>query len=225
MKKLTLPLSLAVSIPAFAQTEGTAIFLKGGYMYAPGAENAFTRISSNGIKGFTNHFSLQGAEGIYRTDKAVLGFEISVGTQKAKTKEIHSLKPYIGAGHLRAGYILFERNEWWMYPSLGAGVSVHNLSVRETLTEDKVSKIDNLTSYSPSIDFGFNGELLTTKENGNQKNVGGLILGFRVGYRLSFGNTEWKNNDGATVLKNYSYKNDIFYAALIAGLGMFKVEP
>jgi hypothetical protein len=221
MKKAMLLALLVLSINAVAQTKGGAIFIKGGYTYSPGAENAFAGLPTHGIAGFNNNFSLLGLEGTYRLNRWLLAAEASMGTQKARAEDIYSIKPFTGAGHGSVGYILHERKDYWLYPSIGFGASANNLYLRER-RYGKNSKIDNISSYAPSIDIAFNGNLITTKETAIQKTVGGLMLGFKVGYRFSLENLSWKNNKGENLVNGSLYRNNAYYVALLAGFGMFR---
>ena len=211
---------LLLSTCILAQINGGAVFIRGGYTYAPGAGKELTALQDQ-IEGFTDNFSLLGVEGVYRKKKWLTGFEASFGAQKERTKDINSLKPYTGAAHIRVGYVVCEGKEYWLYPSTGMGVSTHNLSVRETIL-NKTSKIDNIIQYAPSVDLGFNGDFLTTKESRDQKSAGGFMLGFRIGYRFSLGDATWKNEEGDKIETSSTYKNNAYYLSLIAGFGMFK---
>ena len=194
--------------------------MRGGYTYAPGAGKELTALQDQ-IEGFTDNFSLLGVEGVYRKKKWLTGLEASFGAQKARTIDTHSLKPYSGAAHIRVGYAVCEGKEYWLYPSVGLGVSTHNLSVREK-NLNKTKKIDNIIQHAPSIDLGFNGDFITTKESANQKSAGGFMLGFRIGYRFSLRDANWKNDEGDEIKTTSTYRNNAYYLSLIAGFGMFK---
>ena len=91
-----------------AQTKGGAVLFKGGYTYCPGAKKSFEQLSTNGIHGFTDNFSLLGLEGIYRLNNWSLAIETSMGTQKSRSENNYILKPFTGAGHGSVGYIFYE---------------------------------------------------------------------------------------------------------------------
>ena len=211
---------LLLSTYSLAQLKGGTVFLKGGYMYAPGAGKELTGLQ-NEIDGFTDNFSLLGVEAMYRKGPWIAGLETAFGAQKARTKDIQSLKPYTGAAHIQVGYIVWEGQEYWLYPSAAIGVSMHNLSVREK-NLGKTSKIDNIVQYAPSVSFGFNGDFLTTRESRDQKSAGGLVLGYRIGYRFSLSNADWKNEDGNVIETGSNYRNNAFYFSLVVGLGFYK---
>jgi hypothetical protein len=213
-------IGLLLSTCGLAQVNGGAVFVRGGYIYAPSAGKELTGLQ-NQTDGFTNNFSLLGIEGVYRKNKWLTGFETSFGTQKARTKDIHALKPYTGAAHIRVGYIACEGKEYWLYPSAGMGVSMHNLSVREKIL-NKTSKIDNIIQYAPSVDLALNGDFLTTKESKDQKSAGGLILGFRMGYRFSLNDASWRNEEGDKIETNSHYRNNAYYVSLVVGFGLYK---
>jgi hypothetical protein len=203
-----------------AQTVGGAFLIKSGYMFAPGAGKELSSLQDQ-TDAFTDNFSLLGLEGVYRKNKWITGFETSFGAQKARAKDVRSFKPYTGAVHAQLGYIVWEQKEYWLYPSAGLGVSMHNLSVREKVL-NKTTKIDNIVQYAPSVNFAFNGDLLTTKESKHQKSAGGLILGFRMGYRFSVKDAAWKNEDRNVIENNTNYRNNVYYISLVAGFGLYK---
>ena len=207
-------------LDASAQTKGIAVFLRGGYTYAPGAKKILAEIAPYEISGFTSNFTLLGLEGYYRTNKWIMGLEGTVGTQADYSKDQYHAQPYIGAAHFRLGSILYEGKQWWLYPSVGAGTSVTTLSVNEKLI-NKSGKIMNLNLYSPSFDLGINADLLTSKESRQQKKAGGLIIGFRAGYRFSPESDNWKDDKGNKITNLPSYRNNAFYITLIAAGGYF----
>ena len=194
--------------------------IKSGYLYARGAGKELSSLQDQ-TDAFTDNFSLLGLEAVYRSNKWITGFETSFGAQKARTKDIRSFKPYTGAAHAQLGYIICEQKEYWLYPSAGVGVSMHNLSVRERIL-NKTTKIDNIVQYAPSVNVSFNGDVLTTKESNHQKSAGGLILGFRMGYRFSLKDATWKNEDSNVIENSSHYRNNGYYISLVAGLGFYK---
>ena len=60
------------------------------------------------------------------------------------------------------------------------------------------------------------------KETKEQKRSGGLILGFRIAYRFSPANDNWKDDKGNELSDMPSYRNNAFYITLIAAGGYFK---
>lgn len=204
-----------------AQSKGIAVFLRGGYIYAHDAKEVLNKIAPYEISGFTNNFALLGIEGYYRNNKWIFGLEASMGAQKDYSKDKYQAEPYVGAGHARVGYIVYEGKQFWVYPSVGGGASVTSLSVKEKIL-NKTGKIMNLNLYSPSFDLGINGDLLTARETKQQKRSGGLVLGFRVGYRFSPANDNWKDDKGDELGDMPSYRNNAFYITLIAAGGYFK---
>ena len=222
MKKMILVLLILVVciFNAIAQTKGIAVFLRGGYIYAHDAKNIFTQITPYEISGFTNNFALLGIEGYYRKNKWIIGLEGSMGAQKDYSKDKYQAEPYVGAGHVRFGHIIYEGRQYWVYPSFGTGASVTTLSVKEKLL-NKTGKIMNLSLYSPSFDLCINGDLLPAKETKEQKRSGGLILGFRAGYRFSLESDNWKDDKGNKQNNMPPYRNNAFYVTLIAAGGYF----
>ena len=70
-----------------AQTKGIAVFLRGGYTYAPGAKKILAEIAPFELSGFTNNFTLMGLEGYYRNVNLLLGIEGTIGTQAKYSKD------------------------------------------------------------------------------------------------------------------------------------------
>lgn len=209
-----------LAISSTAQMKGSAIFLKGGYINARGAGKELRSIQNNN-ESFTDNFLILGLEVDYRKDSWIAGVESSIGAQKAKTVDIQSLKPFTGAAHIQFGYIIWEGKEYWFYPTVGFGVSRHNLTLKEKIYGKK-TKIDNFNSYAPSVSIGFNGDLLTTKETKDQTTSAGLVLGYRIGYRFSLKDASWKNEERQIIRQNSSYRNDAFYLSLVVGFGAYK---
>ena len=75
--------------------------------------------------------------------------------------------------------------------------------------------------FSPSFDLGLNGDVLSAKESKKQKQAGGLIIGFRAGYRFSPKSDNWKDDKGNKITNFPSYRNNAFYITLIAAGGYF----
>ena len=222
MKKtfIIFTLIIACFLEVTAQTKGIAFFLRGGYTYASDAKKILAEIAPYEITGFTNNFTLMGVEGYYRSDKWIIGVEGTLGTQGKYSQDNYQAQPYIGGAHLRLGSIIYEGKQTWLYPSFGAGTSVTTLSVDEK-TSDKSGRIISLNLFSPSFDLGINADVLTTKESKKQEKAGGLIIGFRAGYRFSPESDNWKDDRGNKITNLPSYRNNAVYITLIAAGGYF----
>ena len=70
--------------------------------------------------------------------------------------------------------------------------------------------------------FGLEASMGAQKETKEQKRSGGLILGFRIAYRFSPANDNWKDDKGNELSDMPSYRNNVFYITLIAAGGYFK---
>ena len=219
-RMITLMLMIAGFLQASPQTKGIGVFLRGGYTYAPDAENILAEIAPYDITGFTNNFFLMGLEGYYRHGKLIMGLEGTLGTQEKYSKDKYQAQAYVGAAHLRFGAIIHETNQAWFYPSFGAGTSVTTLSIDEKISGNS-NQLMNLNLFTPSFDLGFNADVLTTKESKKQKKAGGLVIGFRTGYRFSPQSDNWKDDKGNKMTNYPSYHNNAFYVTLIAAGGYF----
>ena len=118
------------------------------------------------------------------------------------------------------GRIIAENDHSWLYPSVGAGASIIQLT-----TYDKVSgneeNIQEKTLVSPSFDAGINADFLLSKINYKEGYYYGWMLGFRAGYRASFNSNNWQDEQ---VVKPYDkpyYANNAFYVTITIGGGSF----
>jgi hypothetical protein len=212
--------AMAMMNAAYSQKiKGVTGFLKLGYTMAPGSADTFDKIAPEGVTGYTNHFIALGADGYYRTGNIILGLDGLVGIQGERSKGSWDTEPFVGSGHAKFGWILQEGEQFWLYPSFGAGTSFMILNAHNKVGELKT--MQDRVLFSPSFDLGFNGDFIVTSPPGDRNKYGALLLGMRIGYRASFRNNNWVDQDGDEFEYNPYYSNNAFYVTITIGGGWF----
>jgi hypothetical protein len=215
-------LAFATSAGVQAQTfKGGAGFLKVGYANHTGSALVLNEITPEGMTGFSNSFYGVGAEGYFRTGRAIIALEGSVGAQNRQSVGNKYGEAYAGTGHARFGWVILEGTQYWLYPSIGSGSAVLGIT-----TYDKVNgeneNLRNTLLYTPSLDIGLNGDFLTGKVTEGSNRFGGLLLGLRAGYHLSPKSNNWRDEDWNRVRNFPNYNNRGFYVSLTVGGGGFR---
>jgi hypothetical protein len=204
-------------------TEGGAGFIKLGQAIAPNAENIYLQIAPDKIAGFTNYFTLIGAEVYYRERKNIITLEGSLGAQKANHSASIYTEPYCGAVHLSLGRIVAENKKFWIYPNVGGGISFITLMTYNK-TDGVAKNIEYQTLTGPSINLGINGDILLSKFHLMEKYYLGSMLGVRVGYRTAFRNNHWKTPDNKEARNMPFYTNNACYLTVTFGGGSFDLK-
>jgi hypothetical protein len=104
-----------------------------------------------------------------------------------------------GGGAFNLGYIIFSRNNYWLYPYFGIGGETMTLSIR---SRENPPFDDVLTDPNRSSTLKTSGLALTAglgwdylfNIGGNERNFGGLGVGFRIGYTYTPFNEGWQLN-------------------------------
>ncbi len=91
--------------------------------------------------------------------------------------------------NLKFGYSIFSDKSYWIYPSLGAGIS------SLVLTDYQIDGdlLNTKSETSPHLSFALNNDFLLSKNKWKDKYYLGWILGISLGYNQSFAES-WKNN-------------------------------
>jgi len=219
--KIALMMIAAFINSASAQrTIGGASFVKLGYICAPGSGSTFTKIAPRGISGFTNNYASFGAEGYFRTGNAIIAMEANMGMQGVYSSFNTYAEPFVGAGHVRFGWTITGDERYWVYPTIGAGASGMVLNTYNKVSEEDTD-YDFLILLSPSLDLGINADFVLNKVNKESNMFGGFIVGIRAGYRMSYRNSHWKNEDWEDIYNMPSYHNNAFYVTFAIGGGWF----
>ncbi len=219
----------AISITnAQQRVRGGSAFVKLGYTGAPRSATTFTKIAPAGISGFTNNYVAIGAEGYFRIGKAILGLEGNVGAQGVYSSGDDYAEPFVGAAHLRFGWVMTGDERYWVYPTLGLGTAAMVLTTYNKVDPDNESEnVSNMILLSPSLDLGINADFVVNKVNKERRMYGGFILGIRAGYRISYSSDDWKNDEWED-LDLPTYQNNAFYVTVSIGGGWFvkkEVKP
>lgn len=199
---------------------GGASFVKLGYICAPGSGSTFTKIAPRGISGFTNNYASFGAEGFFRASNAIIGLEANMGVQGVYSSFNAYSEPFVGAAHVKFGWVITGDERYWVYPTVGAGASGMVLNSYNKVSEEE-SDYDLLILLSPSLDLGINADFVLNKVNKESNMFGGFIVGIRAGYRMSYKNSHWRNEHWEDVFNMPSYHNNAFYVTFAIGGGWF----
>lgn len=200
--------------------EGVAGFMKGGYMYAPCSGNILNQITPSSKAGFRNNYFLFGAEVYYRENKNIYTVEGSMGVQKRYSYHPLYAEPYCGAAHLNWGRVIAENGHFWLYPVIGAGASVIQLTTYNK-QNIRVENIKEKTLVSPSLNAGMNADFLLSKPKWKEGYYYGWMLGIRVGYRAAVNSSKWTYENEVKSYDKPRYANDAFYFTLAIGGGSF----
>lgn len=218
-KNIIYTIVLVMSITmAHAQLKGGAGFFKTGYLYAPGSSNILKNLSPAGRLGYSNSYFIMGVEAYYRKGNNILGADLYSGEQADYYFATNSYSnPYLGSTHIKFGRIIRETKQHWVYPSVGFGANGIVLATYNR-ENDKSTNVTSQTLVSPSADIGINEDIILNKMDSDEKTIGGLILGIRIGYSTCVNSTKWNNVD---LNKKRSYSNNYFYLSISIGSGGF----
>lgn len=212
--------TLIFTVSLSAQSiKGGAGFLKLGYANMSKAGSTLDKIAPEGIKGFTNDFVTIGAEGYYRHNCFIFALDCNMGAQKAIKPVNSGAEAFYGAGLLKIGMVVSQEDNYWIYPSIGAGSSFLVMTTYDKVGS-KTENISNKALFNPTFDFGLNADFLLNKTPESGK-FGSWILGVRTGYRASFENSNWRDTDGNKINGLPAYANNGFYVSLTIGGGGF----
>jgi len=202
------------------QIEGIAGFIKTGYMHAPSSGKTFKQIAPASINGFGDNYFLFGAEVYYRKWNNIYTVEGTMGVQKRYSINDTYAEPYCGAAHGKWGRIVAQNEHYWLYPAVGAGASIIQLTSYQQ-QDKRVSNLQEKTLVSPSFDASINADFLLSKPKWKEGYYYGWMLGIRAGYRASINSSKWRDED---VVKPYympRYANNAFYVTIAIGGGSF----
>jgi hypothetical protein len=217
-------LSLILFSFTYAQhIEGVAGFLKAGYMHAPSSGKIFNQVAPAGITGFDDNYFAFGAEAYYRKLKNIYTVEGTMGVQKRQAYSSTYAEPYNGAAHVKWGRVIAENDHYWLYPSIGAGASVLQLTTYDKIGGNE-QNIQEKTLVSPSFDAGINADFLLGKINYKEGYYYGWILGIRAGYRASVSSNNWKDEQVVKPYDKPHYANNAFYVTITIGGGSFNIK-
>lgn len=119
-----------------------------------------------------------------------------------------------GGGYINMGYVVFNTQELLVFPLLGLGLDA--LGIEQQINEDIAFETNqflaaNYFIVSPNIDLGVGIDWFPQKKE--------YKLGLRVGYNLSFSDTNKWRHYGGEITNNDLPNNDLngFYLRLTLG--------
>jgi hypothetical protein len=220
-------LAMMTSITHAQKIEGIAGFIQTGYMNAPNAAKAFNQVFPQNNSGFANNYFLIGAEAFYRQKNNVFMGEWQFGLQKVYSFNNQHAGALYEAVMGKYGRLVAEKENVWIYPSAGMGVSVAALTSYDEIDGQK-KNMKTKTLVSPTFDMGMNADFLLSKLRWKENYYLGWISGIKAGYRFSIRSKKWKTDkdefykDGFQKLyETPSYANNAFYVMLSFGMGSF----
>jgi len=202
--------------------QGIAGFIQSGYMNAPNAAKAFYQVYPDNPSGFANNYFLIGAEGFYRQGDNVFMANLQFGVQKVYSFNDEHAGAVYEAVLGKYGRIIAEEKNFWLYPSVGTGVSVISLT-GYTTTDGIRENMKTQTLVAPVFDIGMNSDFLLSKLRWKENYYLGWISGIKAGYRISIKSNNWSNTESSfyKIHEMPSYANNSFYVTLSFGMGSF----
>lgn len=215
-----LMLMLAGAVKA-QKIQGIAGFIQSGYLNVPNAK-VFNQGYPGNTSGFANNYFLIGAEAFYRQKKNVFMGDWQFGLQKVYSFNNQHAGALYEAVMGKYGRLIAEKENVWIYPSAGMGVSVAALTSYDEIDGQK-KNIKTKTLVSPTFDIGINADFLLSKLKWKENYYLGWISGIKAGYRVSVKSNKWHSDDNTFYKINEmpSYTNNAFYIMLSFGGGSF----
>lgn len=143
----------------------------------------------------------------------------NIGVQNSKSVGAGWTAAAAGAAYAKAGWIITEKQHYWLYPSIGLGMAGVDINTHNYVN-DEVINLKNKSLATPSFDLGFDSDIIVNRIV-NHEGYGALLLGLRTGYRLSKKNCAWRDNDGNKLVNMPFYGYNGFYIMVIVGGGTF----
>lgn len=224
MKKNFYTVILLVMIANIAKAQnikGIAGFIQSGYLNTPNTK-IFNQAYPDNTAGFANNYFLIGAEAFYREKNNVFMGDWQFGLQKIYSFNNERAGAVYEAILGKYGWIVKEKDNFWLYPSVGAGASVISLT-SYTVNDGVRENTRTQTLISPAFDIGMNADFLLSKLKWKDNFYIGWIIGIKAGYRVSIKSNNWSNTDAEFYKLNEmpSYANNAFYVTLSFGGGSF----
>lgn len=130
---------------------------------------------------FGTRYTLVGAEGYYRTGKAIISLSGHIGLQEAKPKGDKLLEPYLWTAHAGFGWLLTGKSRLCIYPAIGVGVNQLSITEHSQYTD---THNDIVTLTAPSTDLSLHFDYLILEPGSKSVIVNGIALGAKIGYNF-----------------------------------------
>jgi len=201
-----------------AQSKGFAGFFTIGYENVSGVKSELQPMMP-GMHTLKNSFYGIGGEGYWKEGKLILGAKGGIHAHGVVTDEQKYGELFTGSALLKGGYVVYENNNFFIYPSVGVGASSMVIT-SYVKSNDLKSELHSIYLLSPSIDFGLNADQIVYKFV-NRPVSGLFIAGLRTGYRFSLKTDNWKRINNPQI-PPADFANNAFYLTVALGIGYFK---
>lgn len=199
--------------------QGIAAFVKSGY-YTLASASSLNKIAPAAYSNQSKNFFTVGAEGYYRWNKMLFGIDGNIAVQNGESAYTEGIKFSSGLASARFGYIISEEKDYWVYPSIAAGMAIIDMNIYDK----KNDATQNLLTYinrNPSIDVGLNTDFILKKHSGTEEGFSSILAGIRAGYKFSIKNRTWRDFYGNRIDGMPTYNQNGFYITATIGCGAF----
>jgi hypothetical protein len=200
-----------------AQTKGYAGFFNVNYENVSNVKTQLQPMMPR-MRTLTNSFYGIGGEAYWKNGKTIFGANGNILAHGVVNNGENHGELFTGTAILKAGYVVYENNNLFMYPSVALGTRA--MVITSYLKSDNVkSQFHSIYLLSPAIDFGLNADKIVYRF-ANRPSTGVFIAGLRTGYRLSLRSDNWRRiNDPQMIPTNFT--NNAFYVTVAVGIGYF----
>ena len=214
MKLICIILSLLIVSAVNGQRNGISTYFRIGYNNNPNTDSKLLAVAPGGNE-FSSHFYGIGGEVSWKSNKNILAAEGLIYAHGAVSEASEYSEPFIGTALLKTGYILYENNSMFVYPSVGVGMSGIGITTYNK-QQDKKSDIHTTYLLAPAFDLGLNSDHIIYRFHSSRP-TGAFTFAARVGYRWSKKSDNWRRVENPE-FNNVSFANNGFYVGI--GLGI-----
>jgi hypothetical protein len=171
-----------------------------------------------GATEYSSHFYGTGGEISLKSNRHVLAVNGMIYAHGAVSHENEYSEPFIGTGFVKNGYIFYESNSIFIYPSLGLGLSGIAIT-NYNKEQDKKHDIHTTYLLTPALDFGLNADRIIYRYRKSGP-TGAFTIAARAGYRWSKQSNNWKRVENPDY-NNVTIGNNGIYVGIGLGIGYF----
>lgn len=187
--------TMLTATPASSQYYSGAVgTVNTGYMSARQLTSSVREASSDSIS-IKNGYTLLGAEGYYLRDKMILSLSGYIAVQSFQADDTDLVEPFLWTSHAALGWTIFRKNNLFVYPTLGAGVTGFSI----TRYHNSAETVADVAKVLPaSMEFAIHLDYLMTDPYSEGRIVNGIVFGLKAGYHRAVTTGHWHYSNGQT---------------------------